>query len=75
MKRNLSYVVMLLFLLLTAGFTQCLTRASDRDRAPKREPLVQLPPRTTAQLEEYRQPASVTDSTTRTLDKVPVGER
>jgi EpsI family protein len=43
MKRNLSYVVMLLFLLLTAGFTQCLTRASDRDRAPKREPLVQLP--------------------------------
>jgi len=39
------------------------------------QPLVQLPPRTTAQLEEYRQPASVTDSTTRTLDKVPVGER
>lgn len=38
-------------------------------------PLIQLPPRTTAQLEEHRQPASVTESTTRTLNKVPVGER
>lgn len=39
------------------------------------QPLVQLPPRTTAQLEEFRQPASVVENTTRTLDKVPVGER
>jgi len=39
------------------------------------EPLVQLPPRSTNQLEEFRQPASVTDSTTRTLDKIPVRER
>jgi len=38
-------------------------------------PLVQLPPRTTAQLEEYRQPASVIENTTRTLDEVPVGKR
>jgi len=43
--------------------------------ASQQQQLVQLPPRTTAQLEEYRQPASVTDSTTRTLDKVPIGER
>ena len=41
--------------------------------APKRtaEPLVQLPPRSTNQLDEFREPASVTDQTTRTLDKVP----
>jgi hypothetical protein len=45
--------------------------------SPRRrdEPLVQLPPRTTAQLEEYRQPASVVDSTTRTLDEVKLHER
>ena len=41
--------------------------------APKRtkEPLVQLPQRSTNQLDEFREPASVTDQTTRTLDKVP----
>lgn len=40
---------------------------------PKRmaEPLVQLPPRSTNQLDEFREPASVTDQTTRILDKVP----
>jgi predicted nucleic acid-binding Zn ribbon protein len=45
--------------------------------SPRRrdEPLVQLPPRTTAQLEEYRQPSSVVDSTTRTLDEVKLHER
>ena len=37
------------------------------------DPFVRLPPRTTAQLEHHREPASVTDSTTRTLDEVPVG--
>lgn len=36
------------------------------------EPLVQLPPKTTAQLEEQRQPASVVDVTTRTLEEVPI---
>lgn len=35
-------------------------------------PDLQLPPRTTNQLEEFRVPASVTDNTTRTLGKVPV---
>ena len=35
-------------------------------------PAVQLPPRSTNQLEEFREPASVTDHTTRTLDEVPV---
>lgn len=38
-------------------------------------PEVRLPPRTTAQLEEFREPASVTDNTTRTLDKIPIAER
>lgn len=33
---------------------------------------VRLPPRSTNQLEEFHPPASVTDSTTRTLDKVPL---
>jgi len=32
---------------------------------------VELPPRSTNQLEEFREPASVTDQTTRTLDKIP----
>lgn len=37
--------------------------------------LQQLPSQTTAQLDEYREPAmSVTDHTTRTLDKVPTRE-
>ena len=36
------------------------------------QPLVQLPPKTTAQLEEQRQPASVVDATTRTLEEVPL---
>jgi hypothetical protein len=36
----------------------------------------QLPPVTTAQLEEYREPVmSVTDHTTRTLDEVPIKGR
>lgn len=40
---------------------------------PKRaaEPLVRLPPKSTNQLDEFREPASVVDNTTRTLDKVP----
>lgn len=38
------------------------------------EAIVQLPPRLTNQLGEFRQPASVTDSTTRTLDKIPARE-
>ena len=37
----------------------------------REEPLVQLPPKTTNQLEDFREPASVTDSTTRTLEEVP----
>ncbi|HBE82281.1 MAG: zinc ribbon domain-containing protein [Blastocatellia bacterium] len=38
-------------------------------------PLVQLPPKATNPLDEFQQPASVTDHTTRTLEKVPVSER
>lgn len=37
--------------------------------------LVELPARTTAQLEAHREPASVTENTTRTLDEVAVGRR
>jgi len=36
---------------------------------------VQLPPTSTAQLEEHREPASVTENTTRTLENVPARER
>lgn len=41
--------------------------------SPRRreEPLIQLPPKTTNQLEEFREPASVIENTTRTLDEVP----
>jgi zinc-ribbon domain len=43
-----------------------------RRRLPESEkPLVELPARSTNQLEEFREPASVTDQTTRTLDKIP----
>ena len=44
--------------------------------APKRtvEPPVKLPPRSTNQLDEFREPASVTDATTRTLENVPARE-
>jgi F0F1-type ATP synthase assembly protein I len=36
------------------------------------QPAVQLPPRTTAQLEQFHEPASVTEHTTRTLQKEPI---
>lgn len=35
------------------------------------QPLVQLPPKTTNQLEDFREPASVIENTTRTLEEVP----
>lgn len=38
-------------------------------------PVVQLPPRSTNQLEEFREPASVTDHTTRTLDPIASRDR
>lgn len=45
-------------------------------RPPQQDqPIVQLPPKTTAQLEEQREPASVVDATTRTLEEVPIGRR
>jgi hypothetical protein len=42
---------------------------------PSSQPLVQLPAKTTAELEDYREPVSVIDNTTRTLDKIPVGRK
>jgi hypothetical protein len=43
------------------------------DPAPAtKQPLVQLPSKTTAQLEAQREPASVVDVTTRTLEEVPL---
>ena len=38
-------------------------------------PDVQLPPRSTNQLEEFREPASVTDHTTRTLEPTQLRDR
>jgi hypothetical protein len=38
-------------------------------------PPVQLPPRSTSQLEEFREPASVTDHTTRTLEHASARDR
>jgi hypothetical protein len=38
-------------------------------------PQVQLPPRSTNQLEEFREPASVTEHTTKTLEEVPVARK
>lgn len=43
-----------------------------RERIETVMPDLQLPPRTTNQLEEFREPASVIENTTRTLDKIPV---
>ena len=40
-------------------------------RTIREEPLVQLPPKTTNQLEDFREPASVIENTTRTLEEVP----
>ena len=48
---------------------------SSPSRTVREDPLIQLPPRTTAQLEEHREPASVVDSTTRTLDELKLHER
>ena len=39
---------------------------------PQPQAFVQLAPKTTAQLEEQREPASVVDVTTRTLEEVPL---
>ena len=54
-----------------------LVDANLEDRKSQRSGItpVQLPARSTAQLEEFREPASVIENTTRTLDKIPVGER
>ena len=43
-------------------------RARDFPQRSNQPPVVQLPPRSTSQLEEFREPASVTDHTTRTLE-------
>ncbi len=40
-------------------------------RTLREEPLVQLPPKTTSRREDFREPASVVDNTTRTLEEVP----
>lgn len=48
---------------------------SERTSSRRDEPIVQLPPKTTVQLEAHRQPASVVDSTTRSLDEIKLHER
>ena len=53
-----------------------ITKLIDADLGRRRLPetesrFAELPPRSTNPLEEFREPASVTDQTTRTLDKIP----
>jgi EpsI family protein len=43
MKKNLRYILMLLFLLVTAAFTQYLTRAGEREQQLPRTSLAQFP--------------------------------
>ena len=50
-------------------------RSRDFPQRTSSPPAVQLPPRSTSQLEEFREPASVTDHTTRTLEPTPLKER
>lgn len=69
--------------MLTRQISKVIDKKLDLDSKPSRtpfktrdeEPLVQLPPSNTNPLQEFRQPSSVTESTTRTLDKVPVERR
>jgi hypothetical protein len=75
------FVFGMVFLLVLFGIDYLIMRQVSRlidhelkvREVPKRssEPLVHLPPRSTNQLDEYREPASVTEQTTRTLDQVP----
>ncbi|MCI0336634.1 MAG: EpsI family protein [Acidobacteria bacterium] len=51
MKKNLSYLSMLIFLLGAAAFIQYLARASEHERVPARTPLAELP----LQLDSWRQ--------------------
>lgn len=46
-----------------------------RENSGVQKSAVQLPPRTTNQLEEFREPASVVENTTRTLAGIQRGER
>ena len=53
-----------------------ITKLIDANLGSRRSPesekrVAELLPRSTNQLEEFREPASVTDQTTRTLDKIP----
>ncbi len=53
-----------------------ITKLIDADLSRRRFPetegrVAELPPRSTNPLDEFREPASVTDQTTRTLDKIP----
>jgi len=43
MRKHLSFIAMLAFLLVAAGFTTYLTRASEVERVPPREPLSGFP--------------------------------
>jgi hypothetical protein len=75
------FVFGMVFLLVIFGIDYLIIRQVSRlidhelkvHKVPKRstEPLVQLPPKSTNPLDEFREPASVTDHTTRTLDQVP----
>lgn len=76
-------VVLIAIAYLAAVFGICYTllrqvpklidaKLNGRTASPEFVPPAQLPAKTTGQLESYRQPASVSEHTTRTLDKVPI---
>jgi hypothetical protein len=61
----------LCFMLLRHGTAENKRAEVVPSAEPSSEPAY-LRPVTTAQLEEFREPASVTDHTTRTLDEAPI---
>lgn len=76
-------VVLIAIVYLAAVFGICYTLLSQVPKlidaklnrniaSPEFVPPVQLPSKATGQLDSYHEPASVTENTTRTLDKVPV---
>ena len=56
--------------LIDAKVSGKITFESEKPRKSESR-LIQLPPKTTAQLDDFREPASVVENTTRTLEEVP----
>lgn len=83
-KTEVVTVIVLAYLAAVAGVCFMLVRQVpklidaklkrwSKDAEDDRQPQLEFAPLTTGQLDEYREPAmSVTENTTRTLDKVPI---